>query len=198
MENLGSCTLEGRYVRLEPLMKDHVEALYNAGKSSDFTWLSTLLDSVDAVSNWVTDTLRNQEMKREYPFAVVLKDSNRIVGSTRYAGVQYDHHTVEIGYTWYSSDVWGTAVNPESKFLLLRHAFEDWNAIRVQIETDSGNLRSQRAILKLGAKFEGRLRNHRIRRDGTYRDTMMYSITDSDWNIVKNLLKNRIEQFDGK
>ena len=85
---------------------------------------------------------------------------------------------VEIGGTWYTSEVWGTVVNPECKFLMLRHAFEDWNAVRVQLKTDDNNVHSQNAILKLGAKFEGRLRNHRIRQDGAVGDSMMYSITE--------------------
>ncbi len=113
--------------------------------------MSTLLDSVDAVTAWITEPFGNQELKCEYPFVIVMKDSNRIVGSTRYKVVKYNHRTVEVAYTRYPSDLW--------------------------------------------AKFEDRLRNHRIRRNGTYRDTMMYSITDSEWNTVKNLLNNRIVQF---
>ena len=93
---------------------------------------------------------------------------------------------VEIGWTWYSPSVWGTKVNPEAKLLLLEHAFEDWEAIRVQLKTDHNNKHSQNAILKLGAKFEGQLRNHIIRRDGTIRHSMMYSITKEEWPAVKS------------
>jgi RimJ/RimL family protein N-acetyltransferase len=100
---------------------------------------------------------------------------------------------LEIGWTWYSSSVWGTVVNPECKFLLLQHAFEDWGAVRVQLKTDSSNVHSQNAILKLGAKFEGRLRNHRLRLDGSTGDTMMYSITSEEWHAgVKAALESRI------
>jgi RimJ/RimL family protein N-acetyltransferase len=93
--------------------------------------------------------------------------------------------------------VWGTVVNPECKFLLLRHAFEDWNAVRVQLKTDNNNVHSQNAILKLGAKFEGRLRNHRIRRDGSTGDSMIYSITDREWREgIKESLRKRIDDLD--
>ena len=105
--------------------------------------------------------------------------------------------TVEIGSTWYSLDSQGTVVNPECKCLLLKHAFEDWGAIRVQLGTDANNVHSQRAILKLGAKFEGRLRNHGFRQDGSIRDTMLYSIISSEWPTVKKGLEARMENFVG-
>lgn len=102
---------------------------------------------------------------------------------------------VEIGGTWYSPRYQGTVVNPECKYLLLAHAFDDWGAVRVQIKTDIKNVRSQRAIVKMGARLEGRLRNHRIRRDGTLRDTMMYSITRDEWPEVKGALSARIDSW---
>ena len=111
-------------------------------------------------------TLRAEERGTEYPFTVFRKDDHKVLGSTRYMDVRPLQRGVEIGWTWYTSRVWGTVVNPECKFLMLRHAFEDWNAVRVQLKTDNNNVHSQNAILKLGAKFEGGLRNHRIRRDG--------------------------------
>jgi RimJ/RimL family protein N-acetyltransferase len=100
---------------------------------------------------------------------------------------------LEIGWTWYSPNVWGTRVNPEAKLLLLQHAFEDWGAIRVQLKTDHENKHSQNAIKKLGAKFEGKLRNHMIRRDKTIRHSMMYSITREDWPVVRAKLRERLE-----
>jgi RimJ/RimL family protein N-acetyltransferase len=109
--------------------------------------------------------------------------------------IQPSHKGVEVGGTWYSPSAQGTVVNPECKLLLLKHAFEDWGAARVQLKTDVKNARSQRAILKMGAKFEGKLRNHRIRRDGTLRDTMMYSITSEEWPEVKAGLEDRISSY---
>jgi len=142
------------------------------------------------VDEWISDALQAQSRGEEYAF--VVKYLNEIVGSTRYMDIRPENKGAEIGWTWYNKAVWGTAVNPECKFLLLRHAFEDWRAIRVQLKTDVNNLHSQKAILKLGAKFEGRLRNHRFRRNGSIRDTMMYSITSGEWPLVKEGLSRRI------
>jgi RimJ/RimL family protein N-acetyltransferase len=145
------------------------------------------------MDEWIELALRAEERGAEYPFTVFSREDLSILGSTRYMEVRPAQRGVEIGWTWYTSRVWGTAVNPECKFLLLRHAFEDWGALRVQLKTDSDNVHSQNAILKLGAKFEGRLRNHRIRLDGSTGDTMMYSITREEWdNGVKASLSSRV------
>jgi len=108
------------------------------------------------------------------------------------------HKGVEVGWTWYGRDAWGSAVNPESKLLLLGHAFEDWGAIRLYLKTDSLNERSRAAIAKLGAKYEGDLRNHRIRPDGSYRHSSHYSILDSEWPEVKEGLERRVAAFSPK
>lgn len=139
--------------------------------------------------------MRAEEKNEEYAFAVRLKGDARVVGSTAYFGIVPKHKRIEIGYTWYSTDAQGTVVNPECKFLLLKHGFEDWGALRVQLGTDANNIHSQHAILKLGAKFEGKLRNHGIRRDGSVRDMMLYSIISSEWPAVKKGLEARIESF---
>jgi RimJ/RimL family protein N-acetyltransferase len=184
--------LAGKSVRLEPLSRDHAGPLLEAGEGFDWEWMSVHLSALDRVNEWIEEALEAQERGAEFPFVVLSQQSGRVIGSTRYMGVMPKDRGTEIGWTWYSPDVWGSAVNPESKFLLLGHAFEEWGAIRVQLKTDSNNFHSQRAILKLGAQFEGRLRNHRIRRDGTFRDTMMYSIIDSEWPAVKARLLERI------
>jgi RimJ/RimL family protein N-acetyltransferase len=150
----------------------------------------------ETMAEWIAVALRAQERGTEYPFTVFRRDDHSVIGSTRYMDVRPAHRGVEIGGTWYTSKVWGTVVNPECKFLLLRHAFEDWNAVRVQLKTDNNNLHSQKAILKLGAKYEGRLRNHRVRQDGSSGDTMMYSITDGEWRgSIKESLQKRIDDL---
>jgi N-acetyltransferase len=153
------------------------------------------LRSREEVDQRIKDRLSAERRKAEYAFAVFLKTKNRMVGSTSYLEVAPKRRIAEIGSTWYSLDVQGTVVNPECKHLLLRHAFEDWDAIRVQLGTDIRNVRSQRAIAKLGAKFEGRLRNHGIRPDGSIRDTMLYSIISDEWPGVRKGLEARIEKF---
>ncbi len=136
--------------------------------------------------------MRAERRNVEYAFAVVLKKNQRTIGSTAYLAIAAKHRRAEIGSTWYSPDFWGTAVNPECKFLLLRHAFEDWGAVRIQFGTDANNIHSQRAILKLGAKFEGTLRNHGIRPDGSVRDALLYSMIANEWPKVKSRLLARI------
>lgn len=194
--SLGPVVLEGRYVRLEPLDMVHLDSLIVAAQDSDWSWMSIDGKSGPAVKLWIGDALRIQQTGTECAFAVRLKKDGKIVGSTRYMDIRPSNKGVEIGSTWYTSRVWATAVNPECKFLLMEHAFEGWGAIRVQLKTDNKNVHSQRAIQKLGAKYEGRLRNHRIRRDGSYGDTMMYSITVEEWRgTIKKSLKTRIDAF---
>ncbi len=193
---LGPCTLEGKYVRLEPLKVEDAGVLTVAAQDSDWSWMSVDSRSESNTRQWISAALAAQEMGLEYPFIVYNKADDRVVGSTRYMDVRAANKGVEIGWTWYSSSVWATAVNPECKFLLMRHAFEDWGAIRVQLKTDNNNLHSQRAIAKLGARFEGRLRNHRLRKDGSHGDSMMYAITVDEWPVVKEALLTRIEAFE--
>jgi RimJ/RimL family protein N-acetyltransferase len=181
---------------LEPLRTAHTSALLAAAQDSDWAWMSVDARSDSAMSRWIEDALEAERKGTEYPFTVFSKESEKIVGSTRYMDVRNSHKGAEIGTTWYSSKVWGTVVNPECKFLLMRHAFEDWGAIRVQLKTDNNNAHSQRAILKLGARYEGRLRNHRLRRDGSYGDSVMYSVTVDEWKeSIKKDLRARIDAF---
>lgn len=193
MNILGPTMLEGRQIRLEPLRPHHAEGLVQAGAASEiWSWMSSTLTSDAAVARWVQAAIEAEAAATSFAFAVLLMEGDRVVGSTRYMDVQAKERGLEIGWTWYAPELWGTAVNPECKLLLLTHAFESWGAIRVQLKTDHLNTRSQAAISKLGAKFEGRLRNHRIRPDGTIRDTMLYSITDQEWPEVKAVLLRRL------
>jgi RimJ/RimL family protein N-acetyltransferase len=192
---LGPCSLEGRFVRLEPLREKHAAALTEVAVRMDWGWMLTTLRSREDVDGRIAEGLKAERRNEDYAFAVVLKRDGEVVGSTSYFGIVPKHKSAEIGYTWYSPDVQGTVVNPECKFLLLRHAFEDWGAVRVQLRTDANNDHSQRAILKLGAKFEGKMRNQGIRQDGSIRDSMLYSIIPSEWATVKKGLEARIESF---
>ncbi len=183
-------------MRLEPLARSHADGLLEAARGqNDWDWMSQVLTTAESLDRWIGWSLDVQAKGEEYPFAVVLRGSGRVVGSTRYMDLRPQHRGVEIGWTWYATDVWDTAVNPESKYLLLRHAFEDWGAIRVALKTDVLNLRSQAAIRKLGAKYEGALRNHYVRRDGSYRDSVFFSIVESEWPEVKTALERRLEVF---
>ena len=193
MPPLGPVTLEGTWVRLEPLRQHHAARLLPAAQAPEI-WrdLSARLDVAAAMAAWIAEAVEAEQRGAEYAFAVLHKPSGRYVGGTRYLDVTPGHRGVEIGWTWYAPEVWGTAVNPECKFLLLRHAFETWGAIRVSLKTDARNVRSQAAIRKLGARYEGTLRQHRIRPDGTYRDTVYFSVLDSEWPEVRAGLERRL------
>jgi N-acetyltransferase len=191
--DLGPIALEGKHVRLEPLRPHHAEGLLRAGAAPEiWPWMPAALLSAAAVAESIDSALRAEERGEAFAFAVVLKESGRVAGSTRYLDVLAANRIAEIGWTWYAPDLWATDVNPECKFLLLQHAFDNWGAMRVQLKTDHMNKRSQAAIRKLGAQYEGTLRNHRIRPDGTVRDTVMFSIIGQEWPEVKASLLRRL------
>ena len=194
MAPLGPITLIGKHVRLEPMRPAHAPALLEAGRAREiWEWMPARPLAVDTMADWLEQAMRAETQGREYPFVVVRLADDRVIGSTRYLDVQEDDRGVEIGWTWYSPDAWGGVVNPEAKYLLMSHAFEAWHAIRVALKTDVKNVHSQAAIKKLGARYEGTLRHQRIRPDGSYRDTVVFSITDSEWPAVKLRLEQRIK-----
>lgn len=174
---------------------EHADALLSAGRDpAVWEWMPARPTTPQAMQAWLSKALNGELQGREYPFVVIRRADEVVIGSTRYLDVQQDDRTVEIGWTWYTPEAWGGVVNPESKYLLMRHAFEDWHAIRVGLKTDIKNLHSQAAIRKLGARLEGTLRNQRIRPDGSYRDTVIYSIIESEWPAIKSRLQQRINQ----
>ena len=191
-ERLGSSVLQGSLVRLEPLHEGHAAALAAAAQKLDWGWFLKPLRTRSDIDKRISDGLKAESKDEAYVFAVIMKKDGQVVGSTSYLQVAAEHKRAEIGSTWYTSDTQGTKVNPECKYLLLKHAFEDWGAERVQLTTDANNLRSQRAILKLGAKFEGKLRSDKRRPDGSMRDSMVYSIIASEWPTIREGLLARI------
>lgn len=191
-DSLGPCVLEGKHVILRPLEKDDAEEILEAGKGVNWSWMPIALENIEAVSQYIDWANKYQNEGRGFPFVVIDCTSGRITGSTMYLDLYPAPRRIEIGWTWYSLSAQGTKVNPECKYLLMKHAFEDWNAVRVQLKTDVENYRSRNAILKLGAKFEGRLRNHRFNRDSVLGDAMMYSITNEEWPTVRQALELRI------
>ncbi len=180
-------TLEGSVVRLEPLSVAHAEGLYSAAQDeSIWRWMPTkLAGSRERIELWIAQALQAQERGTDLPFATVLRETGAIVGGTRYLNISRRDRGLEIGWTWLNPRVQRTAVNSECKYLLLRHAFETLGAIRVQLKTDSRNTISQRAIERLGAVREGTLRKQMILEDGYQRDTVMYSILDTEWPAVR-------------
>lgn len=193
MERLGPVTLTGSHIRLEPLRPRHFAGILAAGQNEAiFTHMSTVLNTPDAVDRFIMGALIGESKGTDYAFAVVRQSDGQVIGSTRFMDVLESEKNVEIGWTWYIQEEWGTVVNPEAKYLLLGHAFETWGAKRVCWKTDERNERSQAAIKKLGAQYEGTFRNHRRRLDGTWRNTVYFAVIDADWTGVKAGLEARL------
>ena len=185
--------LEGEVVRLEPLTEEHRAGLWAAAQSPEIWPLMLVrLDSLAAVSHYIEAALASQSAGSEVAFAVRLQADGQVVGSSRYLEISRPNHRLEIGGTWYHPRVWGSRVNPEAKLLLLRYAFENWQARRVQLKTDALNLHSQAGIRKLGAVYEGTLLAYQVRPDGSSRDTTLFSITDEQWPAVQAGLLARL------
>jgi RimJ/RimL family protein N-acetyltransferase len=187
-------TLAGQTVRLEPLELRHAADLFAASADPSIWSYMPLrgFADVEAVNAWILKSQATAAIGSEVPFAIILNATNRAVGSTRYMDIRHEHRGLEIGWTWLAPEVHRTAVNTETKYLLLRHAFEDLGGYRVQLKTDARNVRSQRAIERLGATPEGILRRHIQTWDGHIRDTVYYSILDREWPAVKQRLLQKL------
>jgi N-acetyltransferase len=182
--------LEGTHVRLEPLTIDHLDALMAIGLDPDlWRWTLARNHTPDDMRQYVETALAERQTGQALPFVTVERSSGRVVGSTRFAGIERVHRRVEIGWTWIARPWQRTAVNTEAKYLMLRHAFEVWRCLRVELKTNSKNERSRRAILRIGATEEGTLRKHQLNADGTSRDSVYFSITDDEWPSVKRRLQ---------
>ena len=185
-------TLEGTLVRLEPLGRHHADGLRAAIADGglDALWY-TIVPRADAVEAWIEDALAQHAARRALPFAVRRLRDHRVVGSTRYMNVEPSQRRLEIGTTFYAASVQRTALNTECKRLLLRHAFERLGCIAVEFRTHWFNQRSREAIARLGAKQDGVLRQHQRLADGSLRDTVVFSIIDSEWPAVNRHLAFR-------
>lgn len=188
--------LEGKHVRLEPMTEAHVPALAEIGVRQKFWDFMVYgdMETENDMRGWVMDILPGVEKGTDFPFVVTHLASGRIAGATRYLNIMPNDRGLEIGGTWYGLDFQRTAVNTECKYLLLTHAFEALDCIRVQLKTDSRNERSQKAIERIGAKKEGVLRNHMILPDGYFRHSVFYSILESEWGDVKKRLQDMLDR----
>lgn len=185
--------LEGTHVRLEPLSLDHHQALCAVGLDGEL-WKVTASNvrTRDDMRSYIETALRWQSEGTALPFATIDSSSNKVVGSTRFANIDKRHRRLEIGWTWIARAWQRTPLNTEAKYLMLRHAFEMMGCIRVEFKTDSINERSRAAILRIGAKEEGTLRNHMITASGRIRHTVYFSIIDSEWPEVKKKLEEKL------
>src|SRR5207248_2117979 len=185
--------LDGRFVRLEPLTMGHVPALAEVGLDPElWRWTTGHLATAEDMRKYVETALEAQARGTVVPFATVEKASRRVVGSTRFGNIEARDRRVEIGWTWVARPWQRTVVNTEAKYMMLRHAFEAWGCLRVELKTDVLNVRSREAIERIGAKQEGIFRKHMIAETGRVRDTVYFSIIDSEWPGVKRRLEKRV------
>ncbi len=186
-------TLEGRRVRLEPMSPAHLGGLTEVGLDEElWRWTTTRIGTDAEMRAYVEAALGEQARGGALPFATVERDSGRVVGSTRFGNIDRENRKAEIGWTWIGRAWQRTAVNTEAKLLMLAHAFDVWRCVRVELKTDSLNERSRRAILRIGAKEEGTLRNHMITHTGRLRHSVYFSVIESEWPQVKADLETKL------
>jgi N-acetyltransferase len=192
--NIEPIVLEGTHVRLEPLSLAHLPQLCEAGLDPElWRWIPTSVSTPDEMRMYVESALQLQSDGSALPFAIIDRSSGKAIGSTRFGSIEKSHRRVEIGWTWIARPWQRTPINTESKYLMLKHAFEVLGCTRVELKTDSLNERSRAAILRIGAKEEGTLRNHMLTQSGRVRHTVYYSIIDTEWPLVKARLEAKFE-----
>lgn len=189
-----STSLSGEFVELIPLRKEHFPELERISKDARI-WQHYIFDGTDSVKFLETleTTISEREKGMQFPFVIYSKLDKKIIGSTRFLDIQPVHQKLEIGWTWLQPDYWGSPINLECKLLLLSFCFENLRTLRVQLKTDENNLRSRKAIEKIGGQFEGILRNDMLRDNGTNRNSAYYSILESEWPEVKKKLTGLLQ-----
>lgn len=191
--NIEPVTLEGKVVRLEPMSSEHLDGLWEAG-SDETLWrlIPTNIASIDDMRRYVETAFADRDRGVALPFVTVDRSTGKVVGSTRFGNIDTANLRCEIGWTWITPAFQRTAVNTEAKLLMLTHAFETWKCIRVELKTDALNERSRNAIKRLGATEEGTFRKHMICDTGRFRDSVYFSIIDTEWPTVKEGLERKL------
>lgn len=188
-------TLEGSVVRLEPIRREHAELFWDVAKKDlddIFRWIPYVMKTREDFQVLIDKAFAEQERGESVVFATVERTSGQTIGSTRFMNIDRANRRVEIGSTWIAPAWQRTAVNTEAKYLMLRHAFEVWGCMRLELKTDALNQKSRNAILRIGAKEEGTLRRHLVTWTGRVRDTVYFSILDDEWANVKSALESRL------
>ncbi len=198
-ENLAR-VLEGEVVRLEPLAPRHERGLFAAaGDAKVWRWMHyDASEGRETFHSWFEDALAASEAGTEAAFATLDARTGEPVGSTRYLALRPEHRGLEIGWTWLAPSRWGTGANVEAKLLMLEHAFERLDCLRIEFKTDSRNERSRSALAALPARFEGVFRKHMLVRGGERRDSAYYSIIDDEWPEVRSNLRRRLDAARGR
>ena len=187
-------TLSTDKITLAPLSPDHLDDFYQAGAFPQL-WTWSLPDQCTSKAQsaaWLTYSPAMMDRGEHIAFAIFDNESGQLVGSTRYCAISTDDKNLEIGFTFITPQYQRSYVNTHAKYCLLQHAFEELGAIRVQFKTHEKNTRSRHAISRLGATFEGILRHHRILSDGSFRNSAIFSIINTEWPTVKQQLKQKL------
>ena len=185
--------LEGNLVRLEPLAPEHLAGLIAIGLEAEiWRWMPIPIQTPGEMRAWLDSSLEAAEQGSEMPFATIVRDTDKIVGSTRYMNIEPRHRRLEIGYTWINPQWQRSAVNSEAKLLMLGHAFDTLGALRVEFKTDSLNERSRAALLGIGATEEGTMRNHMVTQSERRRHSVYFSIIEEEWPRVRQQLEARL------
>lgn len=184
--------LEGNHVRLEPLTLQHIAALGAVLEPELLQWFPRPVTDLDQLRQFIADALDDQAAGTALPFVTVARADRRPVGSTRFMNIDRNHRRAEIGSTWIGRPWQRSAINTEAKLLMMTHAFEVWEAIRVEFKTDALNTQSRAALERLGAVEEGRFRNHMITASGRVRHSVWYSVTAGEWPDLKRRLQVRL------
>jgi N-acetyltransferase len=191
--------LEGSVVRLEPQSIDHLPGLTAIGLDGElWRWTLNVNQTPGEMRGYVEKALAAAEEGTEVPFAIVERSSRRVIGSTRFLSIDPHHRRLEIGYTWIAPAWQRTAVNTEAKLLLLTHAFNALGALRVEFKTDSLNEKSRAALLGIGAKEEGTLRNHMVTDTGRRRHSVYFSVIEEEWPQVRQHLEARLTRINAQ
>jgi RimJ/RimL family protein N-acetyltransferase len=188
-------TLEGSVVRLEPIRREHEQLFWDVAKDDIeeiFRWIPYAMKTPEDFCRLLDKAFAEQDRGESVVFATVKRSSGRAIGSTRFMNIDRVNRRVEIGSTWIAPAWQRTAVNTEAKYLMLRHAFEAWGCMRVELKTDALNQKSRNAILRIGAREEGTLRRHLVTWTGRVRDTVYFSILDSEWPEAKRKLEDKL------
>jgi RimJ/RimL family protein N-acetyltransferase len=186
-------TLTGKTVELRPLQRDHAQGLLDAAADGQLWNMKlTVVPGPGSIDGYIATALEGRAAGTVMPFVIVRRDTGALVGSTRFWKIDRVNRKLEIGHTWLSESVQRSAVNTEAKYLLLCHAFEAMQCVRVQFTTDELNEKSRAAILRIGAKQEGVVRHERIMPDGRKRNSVRFSIIDEEWDEVKAMLEAKL------
>jgi len=189
--------LQGKFVSLVPLSFEHLDALYKAASvKSLWLWTANVVKTKDDLRHYVETALDELERKTSLPFVTIEKSSEKIIGSTRFGNLDAKNRKAEIGWTWINPAWQRSFINTEAKLLMLTHAFETWKCVRVEFKTDVLNEKSRKAILRLGAKEEGVLRQHIFTDTGRLRDTVYFSVIDKEWQNVKTNLSAKLRSYE--